>query len=239
MAPKPIARLWPVVRGSTPATPVQGRIGVLTTTLPWAGRQVSGDRHPARGGHSAERVADIVFTAGSVGWLGLAVLSYTVPEQERRSDALRPGPVALSVSIVLAGAAIVQVLVSDVVADRRLHVPLAGQSIPFLVTPQRPGRNLVHFPEHVADGVRVRAPPVLPYRRRPGPERTGRGTWGRSGSSCWARRAGADPVSAYAPAQVEVMKMEMPGMPGMKMHGSPAAGQWNPRGTVVAISNPL
>ncbi|CAM05092.1 hypothetical protein A8924_6253 [Saccharopolyspora erythraea NRRL 2338] len=43
------------------------------------------------------------------------------------------------------------------------------------------------------------------------------------------------PVTIYAAAQVDVMKMSMPGMD----HGGTAAGTWNPKGTVVAVSAPL
>ena len=43
------------------------------------------------------------------------------------------------------------------------------------------------------------------------------------------------PVSIYAAAQVDVMKMTMPGM----SHGGSSAGTWNPKGTIVAVSAPL
>ena len=50
-----------------------------------------------------------------------------------------------------------------------------------------------------------------------------------------------DPLSIYAAAQVDVMQMDMPGMPGerMPMHGSDPAGQWLPRGTVVPVTGAL
>ncbi|WP_243793125.1 hypothetical protein [Saccharopolyspora gloriosae] len=47
-----------------------------------------------------------------------------------------------------------------------------------------------------------------------------------------------DPVVVYASAKVDAMQMNMPGMSG-GMHGSEPAGQWVPRGTVVAVSGPL
>ncbi|MBE9375360.1 hypothetical protein IQ251_12980 [Saccharopolyspora sp. HNM0983] len=62
-----------------------------------------------------------------------------------------------------------------------------------------------------------------------------------SGFTAWLRTRGQEltgPVAIYASAQVDVMKMDMPGH-DMSMHGSAAAGQWNPHGTVVAISGPL
>ncbi|GAA2782623.1 hypothetical protein GCM10010470_15790 [Saccharopolyspora taberi] len=43
------------------------------------------------------------------------------------------------------------------------------------------------------------------------------------------------PVSIYAAAQVDVMKMTMPGM----SHGGSSVGTWNPKGTIVAVSAPL
>jgi hypothetical protein len=178
------------------------------------------------GKHDPGFVTDAVLTAVSVVWLGLAVLSFTVPESERRSGVLRPRAVAIAASAGLAVAGLAQLLVSDVVSDRRLFtstlgqvlllvafasmavlvitvlwlrrglswkvypvgaiavvvtlvssgslqavtlplelpkpgVPLvaeaslSGSSVPVLVTPQRPGRNLVHFPENVGDGIKA------------------------------------------------------------------------------------
>ncbi|MBW4717078.1 hypothetical protein [Saccharothrix obliqua] len=54
------------------------------------------------------------------------------------------------------------------------EVTLAGQRVPVLVTPHRPGRNLVHLPASAVDGVRVAAGgPPSPALPRVGAE----GTW--------------------------------------------------------------
>jgi hypothetical protein len=169
-------------------------------------------------------LVDTIFTLSAVAWFGLAAIAFTVPEHSRRAVSYRPGPLALTISTLLALAGVGQLVLSGLGLDRRLYesaygitllvlvvvpvvvvvlsvlahrcadrtgpwriyrvgvlgvaaafvawgalaaiprppelpvpgapllssVQLAGSQSNLLLTPQRPGKNLVHLPESLA-----------------------------------------------------------------------------------------
>ncbi|GAA4619222.1 hypothetical protein GCM10023108_43210 [Saccharopolyspora hordei] len=217
-------------------------------------------------GHSSFGfLLDTVFAAVAVVWFGLAA------GQWRSGSGLRPGPVALTAAVALAGAGVAQLLLSGLL-DRRLvgtargvtllvlvvaalavlvltvvlrdvrrryrvgavgvlvavvawtalpglpqpaDLPVPGvprlasaAGTPVLVSPHRPGRNLVHFPESAGLGLVVETA-AGPVRAVPRPGATG--TWAEvdlpAGRSDLVVRRGTEESS------VELDVGELPALP--------------------------